>query len=176
MASGYPDHLAGDDVPLLAQIISIVDVYDAPTTDRPCTTRRCRRIRRSVSWSERSVAAGKAQRSSRRSRRSGNRAGSSRARCRRSAPILRNGGSSVSAGHRIPQLGIERVGGERLVQKDDVRRQHPAVDDRVFRVAGHVDDLQVWMISAQLLREIRPAQARHDDVGQQQVDVLLRAE
>lgn len=33
--SGYPDHLAGDEVPLLAQIIGIVDVYDAITTDRP---------------------------------------------------------------------------------------------------------------------------------------------
>jgi putative two-component system response regulator len=33
--SGYPDGLAGDDIPLLAQIISIVDVYDAITTDRP---------------------------------------------------------------------------------------------------------------------------------------------
>ena len=33
--SGYPDALAGDDIPLLAQIIGIVDVYDAMTTDRP---------------------------------------------------------------------------------------------------------------------------------------------
>ena len=33
--SGYPDHLAGDAVPLLAQIIGIVDVYDAITTNRP---------------------------------------------------------------------------------------------------------------------------------------------
>ena len=33
--SGYPDRLAGDDVPLLAQIMSIVDVYDALTTERP---------------------------------------------------------------------------------------------------------------------------------------------
>jgi putative two-component system response regulator len=33
--TGYPDHLAGNDVPLLAQIISVVDVYDALTTDRP---------------------------------------------------------------------------------------------------------------------------------------------
>jgi len=33
--SGYPDGLRGDDVPLLAQIISIVDVYDALTTSRP---------------------------------------------------------------------------------------------------------------------------------------------
>ena len=33
--SGYPDGLRGDDVPLLAQIIGIVDVYDALTSDRP---------------------------------------------------------------------------------------------------------------------------------------------
>jgi putative two-component system response regulator len=33
--SGYPDGLAGDDIPLLAQIIGIVDVYDAMTTTRP---------------------------------------------------------------------------------------------------------------------------------------------
>lgn len=32
--SGYPDHLAGDAVPLLAQIAGIVDVFDALTTDR----------------------------------------------------------------------------------------------------------------------------------------------
>ena len=30
--SGYPDHLVGDEMPLLAQIIGIVDVYDALTT------------------------------------------------------------------------------------------------------------------------------------------------
>jgi putative two-component system response regulator len=33
--SGYPDRLKGKDVPLLAQIIGIVDAYDAVTTDRP---------------------------------------------------------------------------------------------------------------------------------------------
>jgi putative two-component system response regulator len=33
--SGYPDGLAGDDIPLLAQIVSVVDVFDALTTDRP---------------------------------------------------------------------------------------------------------------------------------------------
>jgi putative two-component system response regulator len=32
--SGYPDRLSGDAVPLLAQIMSIVDIYDAMTTDR----------------------------------------------------------------------------------------------------------------------------------------------
>ena len=32
---GYPDGLAGDEIPLLAQIVTIVDVYDALTTNRP---------------------------------------------------------------------------------------------------------------------------------------------
>jgi putative two-component system response regulator len=33
--SGYPDRLKGSNIPLLAQIIGIVDAYDAVTTDRP---------------------------------------------------------------------------------------------------------------------------------------------
>jgi putative two-component system response regulator len=33
--SGYPDGLQGDDIPLLAQILSIIDVYDAMTSHRP---------------------------------------------------------------------------------------------------------------------------------------------
>lgn len=33
--SGYPDGLKGDEIPLLAQIMGIVDVYDAITTARP---------------------------------------------------------------------------------------------------------------------------------------------
>jgi putative two-component system response regulator len=33
--SGYPDGLKGDAIPMLAQIIGIVDVYDALTTTRP---------------------------------------------------------------------------------------------------------------------------------------------
>ena len=36
--SGYPDGLGGEDIPLLAQIMSVVDVYDALTTDRPYRT------------------------------------------------------------------------------------------------------------------------------------------
>ena len=32
---GYPDGLSGDRIPLLAQIVSIVDVFDALTSDRP---------------------------------------------------------------------------------------------------------------------------------------------
>jgi len=33
--SGYPDGVAGDDFPLLAQIMGIVDLFDAITTSRP---------------------------------------------------------------------------------------------------------------------------------------------
>src|SRR6185503_19544986 len=33
--SGYPDGLKGDEIPLLARILQIVDVYDALTTERP---------------------------------------------------------------------------------------------------------------------------------------------
>jgi putative two-component system response regulator len=33
--SGYPDGLAGDQIPLLAQIVGVVDAYDAMTTSRP---------------------------------------------------------------------------------------------------------------------------------------------
>jgi putative two-component system response regulator len=33
--SGYPDHLQGEQIPLTARILQIVDVYDALTTERP---------------------------------------------------------------------------------------------------------------------------------------------
>lgn len=33
--SGYPDGLRGDDIPITARVLQIVDVYDALTTDRP---------------------------------------------------------------------------------------------------------------------------------------------
>jgi putative two-component system response regulator len=32
---GYPDRLSGDEIPLLAQIVAVVDVFDALTTNRP---------------------------------------------------------------------------------------------------------------------------------------------
>ena len=33
--SGYPDGLHGDEIPVIVRIVSVVDVYDALTTDRP---------------------------------------------------------------------------------------------------------------------------------------------
>ena len=38
--SGYPDHLRGDAIPLLASVIGVVDAYDAMTTARPYTAAR----------------------------------------------------------------------------------------------------------------------------------------
>lgn len=38
--SGYPDGLRGSEIPLLAQIVSIVDAFDAMTTTRPYRVRR----------------------------------------------------------------------------------------------------------------------------------------
>ena len=36
--SGYPDGLRGDQIPLTAQIVGVVDAYDAMTTTRPYRT------------------------------------------------------------------------------------------------------------------------------------------
>jgi HD-GYP domain-containing protein (c-di-GMP phosphodiesterase class II) len=33
--SGYPNGLRGDEIPVLAQVVGIVDVYDAMTSHRP---------------------------------------------------------------------------------------------------------------------------------------------
>jgi putative two-component system response regulator len=33
--SGYPDGLSGKDIPLLARVLQVVDVYDALVTPRP---------------------------------------------------------------------------------------------------------------------------------------------
>lgn len=54
--SGYPDGLRGDEIPLLAQIIGIVDVYDAMTTTRPY--RAARTSEEALSELEREVRRG----------------------------------------------------------------------------------------------------------------------
>ncbi|HYF63009.1 MAG TPA: HD domain-containing phosphohydrolase, partial [Herpetosiphonaceae bacterium] len=33
--TGYPDRLAGDEIPLLARIVAVADAFDAMTSDRP---------------------------------------------------------------------------------------------------------------------------------------------
>ncbi|OFW47160.1 MAG: hypothetical protein A3J29_02145 [Acidobacteria bacterium RIFCSPLOWO2_12_FULL_67_14b] len=51
--SGYPDGLRGDEIPLLAHIVSIVDAFDAMTTERPYRAARsfqvaCQELRADV--------------------------------------------------------------------------------------------------------------------------------
>ncbi|HEX5438427.1 MAG TPA: HD domain-containing phosphohydrolase [Gemmatimonadaceae bacterium] len=53
--SGYPDHLRGEEIPLLAQVVCIVDVYDALTTTRSYRgaldkAEALRRMRESEHW------------------------------------------------------------------------------------------------------------------------------
>lgn len=36
--SGYPDHLAGEEIPLLARVFQVIDIYDALTSSRPYKT------------------------------------------------------------------------------------------------------------------------------------------
>jgi putative nucleotidyltransferase with HDIG domain len=61
--SGYPDQLKGDDIPLSAQIVGLLDVYDALTTSRPykAALSRSEAVARILEcrgwWSERVVAA-----------------------------------------------------------------------------------------------------------------------
>jgi HD-GYP domain-containing protein (c-di-GMP phosphodiesterase class II) len=33
---GYPDGIAGEEIPLVARVVSCCDAYNAMTTDRPC--------------------------------------------------------------------------------------------------------------------------------------------
>jgi putative two-component system response regulator len=54
--SGYPDGLRGDAIPLLAQIMGIVDVFDALTTERPY--RRALPVEEAVAELRREVACG----------------------------------------------------------------------------------------------------------------------
>jgi len=48
---GYPDGIAGDDIPLIARIIAVADTFDAMTTDRPYS--RGRTIKEAVAELER---------------------------------------------------------------------------------------------------------------------------
>lgn len=59
--TGYPDHLAGDSIPLLAQIMSVVDAYDAMTTTRSYRSalsgdRACAELRKDAARGWKSVA------------------------------------------------------------------------------------------------------------------------
>ena len=46
---GYPDGIAGDDIPLISRIIAVADAYNAMTSDRPYRDAMPSRLRECVS-------------------------------------------------------------------------------------------------------------------------------
>ena len=44
--NGYPDALAGDDIPLISRILAVADAYDAMTSDRPYREAMASRVAR----------------------------------------------------------------------------------------------------------------------------------
>ena len=50
--TGYPDHLSGEDIPLVARIMTIVDIYDALTTTRSYRKRLPPDVALEIMWEE----------------------------------------------------------------------------------------------------------------------------
>jgi len=50
--TGYPDHLSGEEIPLLARIMTIVDIYDALTTTRSYRKRLPQDVALEILWDE----------------------------------------------------------------------------------------------------------------------------
>jgi putative two-component system response regulator len=50
--SGYPDHLSGQEIPLVARVMTIVDIYDALTTTRSYRKRLPQSVALEIMWEE----------------------------------------------------------------------------------------------------------------------------
>ena len=50
--TGYPDHLSGQDIPLVARVMTIVDIYDALTTTRSYRKRLPQDVALEIMWDE----------------------------------------------------------------------------------------------------------------------------
>src|SRR5258708_4204626 len=50
--TGYPDHLSGDEIPLLARVMTVVDIYDALTTTRSYRKRLPPEVALEIMWEE----------------------------------------------------------------------------------------------------------------------------
>ncbi len=50
--TGYPDHLSGEEIPLLARVMTIVDIYDALTTTRSYRKRLPPEVALEIMWDE----------------------------------------------------------------------------------------------------------------------------
>jgi putative two-component system response regulator len=50
--SGYPDHLSGEDIPLVARVMTVVDIYDALTTTRSYRKSLPAKVALEIMWEE----------------------------------------------------------------------------------------------------------------------------
>ncbi|HVO32820.1 MAG TPA: HD domain-containing phosphohydrolase [Elusimicrobiota bacterium] len=50
--TGYPDHLSGQEIPILARVMTIVDIYDALTTTRSYRKRLPHEVAMEILWEE----------------------------------------------------------------------------------------------------------------------------
>ena len=50
--TGYPDHLSGEEIPLVARVMTIVDIYDALTTTRSYRKRLPPDVALDIMWEE----------------------------------------------------------------------------------------------------------------------------
>src|ERR1041385_7494544 len=70
-----------------------------------------------------------------------------------------------------PNLAGERIGSERLGQQVDIRIEPAMMDDRVARIAGHVDDLDRGPYLAHLIAKLAPVHpSGQHHVGQHEID------
>jgi hypothetical protein len=68
------------------------------------------------------------------------------------------------------RTAISKVSGVRLLQKRSRWIQNTVMRDRVVRIAGHVEDTRVCVLTPNMLGQGSPAAAWHDDIGEQQVN------
>jgi hypothetical protein len=78
-------------------------------------------------------------------------------------------GSSGTVQH-FPNLRQQSFGRERLAQEGGAAVECAVFKDGVFRVAGHVEDLEAGTQARSQFGQVLPAHAGHDDVGQEKMD------
>ena len=78
-----------------------------------------------------------------------------------------------SLSERVAYFECKRAQTERLLQEGCTLFMNTALQDRVIRVAGHKDRLQVRAQTCQHLRQLSSTHSRHREVRNQQVYMLL---
>src|SRR6266508_4768550 len=69
------------------------------------------------------------------------------------------------------QLAQERCWRERLAEQGNSHVENAVLAERFVRIAGHVERAHRWAARRQRLAEFAPAHPRHDDIGQEELDL-----